>query len=230
MSLSQTTSQEGRTWASAITHPISVPGRARRSQGARCERSLTSGAGSRSVPPVTRDLRIAIDLRPLALDSVTGVGVVIGQILEELDGEGVTFVGVSDRPVPQGRIPGTIPVAVQGAAGGRIRWEWGVLPRLLRRLDPAPDLFHATWNHGLPSGLPFPSVLTIHDLIPLRFPRDVPWPWPAWRSRCPIKSLICPQRRGPLDPDAQVSVQQPGGHLLEPVLAVGSTVQDSAAP
>jgi len=26
-------------------------------------------------------------------------------------------------------------------------------------------------------------VLTIHDLIPLRFPRDVPWPWPAWLHR-----------------------------------------------
>src|SRR5437870_8097609 len=31
-----------------------------------------------------------------------------------------------------------------------------------------------------------------------------------------------PQRRGPLDPDAQGSVQQPGGHLLELILAVGS--------
>jgi glycosyltransferase involved in cell wall biosynthesis len=156
---------------------------------------LTRGAGSRSVPPVTRDLRIAIDLRPLALDSVTGVGVVIGQILEGLDGEGVTFVGVSDRPVPQGRIPATIPVAVQGGAGGRIRWEWSVLPRLLRRFDPAPDLFHATWNHGLPSGLPFPSVLTIHDLIPWRHPGDVPWPKPALLHRALYRHALSSSAR-----------------------------------
>ena len=144
---------------------------------------MTGGAGSRSVPPVTRDLRIAIDLRPMALDSISGVGVVMGQILEELDGEGVTFVGVSDRVVPPGRIPATIPVAVQGGAGGRIRWEWSVLPRLLGRIAPAPDLFHAPWNHGLPRGLPFPSVLTVHDLIPWRFPGEVPWPRPAWLHR-----------------------------------------------
>lgn len=144
---------------------------------------MTRGAGSRSVPPVTRDLRIAIDLRALALDSVTGVGVVIREILEALDGEGATFVGVSDRPVPQGRIPATIPVMVQRGAGGRIRWEWSVLPHILRYLDPAPDLFHAPWNHGLPKGLPFPSILTIHDLIPWRFPNEVPWPRPAWLHR-----------------------------------------------
>jgi glycosyltransferase involved in cell wall biosynthesis len=144
---------------------------------------LTGGAGSRSVPPVTRELRIAIDLRPLALDSVSGVGAVTAQILEELDGEGVAFMGVSDRPVPQGRVPATVPVAVGAGAGGRIRWEWRVLPALLRRFDPPPDLFHAAWNHGVPQGLPFPSILTIHDLIPWRYPRDVPWPRPALLHR-----------------------------------------------
>ena len=156
---------------------------------------MTAGAGSRSVPAVTRDLRIAIDLRPLALEFVTGVGVVIGQILEELDGEGATFVGVSNRPVPAGRIPPTVPVLVEGGTGGRIRWEWNVLPRLLRRIDPAPDLFHATWNHGLPKGLPFPSILTIHDLIPWRFPRDVPWPQPAWLHRALYRHALSSSAR-----------------------------------
>ena len=156
---------------------------------------MTGGAGSRSVPPVTRDLRIAIDLRPLALESVTGVGVVIGQILEELEGEGATFVGVSSRPVPHGRIPPTVPVLVRRGAGGRIRWEWNALPRLLRRIDPAPDLFHAAWNHGLPKGLPFPSILTIHDLIPWRFPRDVPWPRPAWLHRALYRRALSSSAR-----------------------------------
>ncbi len=176
---------------------------------------MTGGAGSRSVPPVTRDLRIAIDLRPLALDSVTGVGVVVKQILEELDGEGVTFVGVSDRAVPQGRIPATVPVAVQGGAGGRIRWEWRVLPRILKHIVPAPDLFHAPWNHGLPHGLPFPSVLTIHDLIPWRFPRDVPWPRPAWLHRSLYRRVLSSSAR---DAAAIVTVSEASRRDIETLL------------
>jgi len=184
---------------------------------------LTGGAGSRSVPPVTRDLRIAIDLRALALDTVTGVAVVIGQILEELDGEGVTFVGVSDRAVPQGRIPATVPVVVQGSAGGRIRWEWSVLPQLLRRIDPAPDLFHAPWNHGLPRGLPFPSVLTIHDMIPWRFPGDVPWPRPAWLHRSLYRHALSSSAR---EAGAIVTVSEASRRDIESLLPrVGPRVE-----
>jgi len=129
------------------------------------------------VPPV---LRIAIDLRPLALGPLTGVGLVVRQILEELPLRGCGFVGVSDRPVPG--LPMDLPVMV-APGRGRIRWETRVLPGLLRRIHPPPDLYHATWNHGIPRGLPFPSVVTIHDLIPWMLPRAVPWPSPAWLHR-----------------------------------------------
>jgi glycosyltransferase involved in cell wall biosynthesis len=81
--------------------------------------------------------------------------------------------------VPAGRLPDDVSVVATGAAGGRIRWEAGALKHALRALDPAPDLFHATWNHGVPGGLPFPSVLTVHDVIPWILPRLVPWPNPA---------------------------------------------------
>jgi len=134
---------------------------------------------SRSVPRVTRALRVAIDLRPLALPSVSGVGLHVAQVLEGGRSRGVAFVGVSDREIPPGRIPEDIVVASQGGGGGRIRWEWGILPRILRGLTPPPDLFHATWNHGVPRGLPFPSVLTLHDLIPWKHPNATPWPRPA---------------------------------------------------
>jgi glycosyltransferase involved in cell wall biosynthesis len=97
--------------------------------------------------------------------------------------------------VPLGRIPATVPVLVHRGAGGRIRWEWNDLPRLLRRIHPAPDLFHAPWNHGLPKGLPFPSILTIHDLIPWRFPRDVPWPRPAWLHRALYRRALSSSAR-----------------------------------
>lgn len=144
---------------------------------------LTPAAASRSVPSVTRALRIAIDLRPLALDSVTGVGLVITQILEELEGRGAAFIGVSDRAIPSGRISPSIPVLAEKGSGGRIRWEWSILRRLLQRIEPRPDLYHATWNHGVPGRLPFPSVLTIHDMIPWRLPEVVTWPWPALLHR-----------------------------------------------
>ncbi len=128
-------------------------------------------------------LRVAIDVRPLALGAVSGVGLVVAQILEELEGRGVTFVGLSDRSVPGGRAPSSVDLRSCPGPAGRISWESQVLPHLLRRLEPRPDLYHATWNHGLPGGLPFPSVLTLHDLIPWRLPRSVPWPRPAWLHR-----------------------------------------------
>lgn len=128
---------------------------------------------------MTRELRVAIDLRPLALPFLSGVGVYIAQVLETGRARGVRFHGVSDREIPTGRIAEDIPVAWAGGGGGRIRWEWGVLPGLLRGLSPAPSLYHATWNHGLPGGLPFPSVLTLHDLIPWKYPGSTPWPRPS---------------------------------------------------
>lgn len=121
---------------------------------------------------------VAIDVRPLALPHVTGVGLLVRQILEELGGREFDFVALSDRAVPAGRLPAGTTVHVAPGAGGRIRWERGVLPRLLRGLLPAPDLYHATWNHGVPRGLPFPSVLSLLDLIPWVHPEWVPWPFP----------------------------------------------------
>jgi glycosyltransferase involved in cell wall biosynthesis len=50
----------------------------------------------------------------------------------------------------------------------RAWWEETRLPKLLRRL--APDVYHATWNTGVPPRLPVPAVLTIHDLIPWHHP------------------------------------------------------------
>jgi glycosyltransferase involved in cell wall biosynthesis len=54
---------------------------------------------------------------------------------------------------------------------------------MLRAIHPAPDLYHATWNHGVPAGLPFPSILSLHDLIPWVAPNFVTWPRPALLHR-----------------------------------------------
>jgi glycosyltransferase involved in cell wall biosynthesis len=139
---------------------------------------------------MARPLRVAIDLRPLALESGGGVGLLVQQIVEELSARDVSFLGIADRPVPAGRLPPGIPVWSANGSGGRIRWESLVLPAVLRGLDPPPDLFHATWNHGVPRGLPFPSLLSLHDMIPWRSPRFVPWPRPAWLHRALYRRAV----------------------------------------
>lgn len=139
---------------------------------------------------MARPLRVAIDLRPLALDSGGGIGLLVSQIVEELSIRDVSFVGIADHPIPTGRIAASVPVWTATGSGGRIRWESLVLPAVLRGLDPPPDLFHATWNHGVPRGLPFPSLLSLHDLIPWRFPRFVPWPRPAWLHRALYRRAV----------------------------------------
>ena len=97
---------------------------------------------------------------------------------------------MSDRPV-DGPVPGSIEVRVSGATG-RIRWEAIELPRVLGEIRPAPDLYHATWNHGVPARLPFPTLLSLHDVIPWVHPKLVPWPNPAplhrWLYRRAVKA------------------------------------------
>jgi len=50
----------------------------------------------------------------------------------------------------------------------RVLWEETRLPGVVAAAGV--DLFHATWNFGVPARCPVPSVLTIHDLIPWRSP------------------------------------------------------------
>jgi glycosyltransferase involved in cell wall biosynthesis len=50
----------------------------------------------------------------------------------------------------------------------RLRWEQRRIPQLIRRCRA--DLYHATWNSGVPARCPAPAILTIHDLIPWHEP------------------------------------------------------------
>lgn len=130
-----------------------------------------------------RPTRVAIDLRPLARGPSTGIGLILTQILEELTPRGFHFIGLSDRPLEAAPIGELIEVRASPGSGGRIRWESRELPQMLRAIHPAPDLYHATWNHGVPSGLPFPSILSLHDLIPWVAPGFVTWPKPSFLHR-----------------------------------------------
>ncbi len=130
-----------------------------------------------------RPTRVAIDLRPLARGPSTGIGLILTQILEELSPRGLQFIGLSDLPLEATQVSELIEIRASRRAGGRIRWETGELPEMLRAIHPAPDLYHATWNHGVPAGLPYPSLLSLHDLIPWVMPGLVPWPAPALLHR-----------------------------------------------
>jgi glycosyltransferase involved in cell wall biosynthesis len=49
-------------------------------------------------------------------------------------------------------------------------WEELHLPGLIRRARA--EVFHATWNSGVPVRCPVPAVVTIHDLIPWHRPQE----------------------------------------------------------
>lgn len=48
----------------------------------------------------------------------------------------------------------------------RLVWEQRHLRRIIR--ENRIDVYHATWNTGVPAWAEVPSILTIHDLIPFR--------------------------------------------------------------
>jgi glycosyltransferase involved in cell wall biosynthesis len=54
--------------------------------------------------------------------------------------------------------------------GGKSRfcWEQKALAQILN--SEKIDLYHATWNYGIPLFYHGPSVLTVHDVIPLKWP------------------------------------------------------------
>lgn len=60
---------------------------------------------------------------------------------------------------------------VSGGVGGRYAWEWFSLAPLLAR--SGADLYHGTANFDVPPRPPVPSVLTVHDLIPITHPELV---------------------------------------------------------
>lgn len=52
----------------------------------------------------------------------------------------------------------------------RLHWEQIHLNKLLDKLKL--DLYHATWNYGIPLIPRCPTVLTLHDLLPIEFPGE----------------------------------------------------------
>lgn len=65
----------------------------------------------------------------------------------------------------------------------RLRWEATQLARSIRAARP--DVYHATWNSGVPAFCPVPAILTLHDLIPWNEPRP---PMELWSYRRAVRA------------------------------------------
>lgn len=124
--------------------------------------------------PAARPL-VALDCRA-ATARTSGVGRYVASLARELDARGgvrlALLVGADPHPA-LGALRGAMVVETgwtQALARQdlRLAWEQGSLRRILARLRP--DLFHATWNLGVPLASAVPAVLTLHDLLPLSEP------------------------------------------------------------
>lgn len=109
-------------------------------------------------------MRIALDARA-AEQEVTGIGNYITRLAEGLNGldYDVTLLYSREPKIPIPRIKKVIL-----PAKSRFSWEQTVLPRYLS--DENYDIYHATWNYGIPWNYNGKSVLTVHDIIPLAWP------------------------------------------------------------
>lgn len=118
-----------------------------------------------------RPLRVLLDARML-IGRFSGVARVVTQLVDHLARDPglrvITLCGNEPYASWSGRrdleVIGTSFSREDRAADRRLRWERTHLLRFIHQTRA--DLYHATWNSGVPSGCKIPSILTIHDLIP----------------------------------------------------------------
>lgn len=124
-----------------------------------------------------RRLRVLIDARML-LGRFSGVSRVVTRLVDELtksDDIRITAM-CGATPYAPWLDRSDIDMLVTDftradrTVGRRLLWEEMTLPKVIR--SARVDLFHATWNSGIPFRCPVPAVLTIHDLIPWESPKD----------------------------------------------------------
>ncbi|MGB2984251.1 MAG: glycosyltransferase, partial [Phycisphaerae bacterium] len=126
---------------------------------------------------MTRRLSIMLDARML-VGRFSGVGRVVTRLIDELTKQDdlriIALCGRDGFPPWEGRRDIETMTSTFGrkdrTAVRRLVWEETHLRKLIRRAKV--DLFHATWNTGVPARCPVPCVLTIHDLIPWQNPRS----------------------------------------------------------
>ena len=114
-------------------------------------------------------MNIAIDARTIA-DDITGSGRYVLKLIE-----GLRDFNLRDRRFSVTALYNKEPVhRVSGistevlVSNNRFKWEQFVLPKFLNAHDF--DLYHATWNYGIPFFYKGTTVLTVLDVIPLKWP------------------------------------------------------------
>ncbi len=122
-------------------------------------------------------IRVMIDARML-IGRFSGVGRFVTSLIRGLQASGrvdvVALCGdANDQQTPFD--PGVELIRSSfrrrdRSAMRRLVWEEHHLPSLID--NAGVDLYHATWNSGVPAFSPVPVVLTIHDLIPWLNPKE----------------------------------------------------------
>lgn len=122
-----------------------------------------------------KPLRLLLDARML-IGRFSGISRYVTRLAEQLSknkeiqvvalcGQQVPDIWVSNPKIETLTTPFT---KGDRAPDKRYVWEKKHLRNILK--DANVDIYHATWNSGIPSFCPVPSVLTIHDLIPWHDP------------------------------------------------------------
>lgn len=112
---------------------------------------------------------IGLDARPMQSGERTGVGNYIYHLWKGLLQRGHRLILFSDRAdAVAGEKAESSTTVVIRPGSNRYYWEQRVLPQLLQQ-HPV-DIYHATWNYGIPIRYRGATVTTIHDLIPLVMP------------------------------------------------------------
>lgn len=118
---------------------------------------------------------LAVDCREFVPGRVTGIGRFLQGLLTEIAGSRPHLTTVALAP-PEAPVPVSAPhIRIRRLPRcPTLYWDQVLLPRALRRLH-ATAFFSPYYKAPLLA--PCPTVVTIHDLIPLRFPAYCRGPW-----------------------------------------------------
>ncbi len=124
---------------------------------------------------MNRSLRVMIDARML-IGAFGGIARYVTRLIDELAAQDGIHVLALCGDGGCARLPMSENVSVVKSDFGRrdrsalrrLSWEKAHLPQLIRQ--SSADIYHATWNSGIPARCPVPAILTIHDLIPMHDP------------------------------------------------------------
>jgi len=148
-------------------------------------------------------MTLAIDCREFVPGRVTGIGRFLWGIIEEIarNRPHLTTVALAGPEAP-------IPVAASHIRVHRLPrrptlyWDQVLLPRTLRQIGAS--VFFSPY-YKAPLLAPCPTVVTIHDLIPLRFPAYARGPWHLYAAAFRAWAALLARRAAAVITDSEQS-------------------------